>query len=167
MCAQVVLSAHVCAGTEAHIDIHCLVKCAQHSVGHCTTRDCVLYSGTSNNTASIPAHVWCSTGLKQLCVNMLATIPFYLQAPATTPSGSPVTVYSAPASRRLLQSQTPSNVTATFGYTTTPPIASNFTSSFNTSQFDQALNAQGAKCRLCCFSIDVCIYTLQIVELQQ
>ena len=46
-----------------HTGIHCLVKCAQHSIGHYTTRDCVLH-GTSNNANSILAHVWCSNWIE-------------------------------------------------------------------------------------------------------
>ncbi|KAL0027303.1 hypothetical protein WJX77_011498 [Trebouxia sp. C0004] len=68
-----------------------------------------------------------------------------VQAPATTATGSPTTVYnvsSSSSARRLLQSA--SNVTATFGYTTSKAVASTFQSTFNTSQFNQALSVQGA-----------------------
>ncbi|KAL0030014.1 hypothetical protein WJX79_001051 [Trebouxia sp. C0005] len=68
-----------------------------------------------------------------------------VQAPATSATASPTTVYNASSSssaRRLLQSA--SNVTATFGYTTSQAVASTFQSTFNTSQFNQALSVQGA-----------------------
>ncbi len=66
-----------------------------------------------------------------------------VQEPATTATGSPTTVYNASSSsaRKLLQSA--SNVTATFGYTTSQAVASTFQSTFNTSQFNQALSVQG------------------------
>lgn len=60
-------------------------------------------------------------------------------------SGPPILVYNASSSREAARKllQAASNVTATFGYQTTPVVASNFQSSFNTSQFNQALNVQG------------------------
>ena len=61
---------------------------------------------------------------------------------------------SSPAAtgRKLLQAAR--NVTATFGYQTTPAVASNFSSSFNTSQFNQALDYQG-KSDLDCLSTHI------------
>ncbi len=78
-----------------------------------------------------------------------------VQEPATTATGSPTTVYNASSSssaRKLLQST--SNVTATFGYTTSQAVASTFQSTFNTSQFNQALSVQGTQ------SAPVCLVAL-------
>ena len=62
-------------------------------------------------------------------------------------NGTPRVVYNssspaaAAAGRKLLQAAR--NVTATFGYQTTPAVASQFMSRFDTTQFNQALDAQG------------------------
>ena len=45
--------------------------------------------------------------------------------------------------------QTIGDVTATFGYSTTPAVASTFSSKFNTSQFDEGLFAQGEAAAAC------------------
>lgn len=75
----------------------------------------------------------------------VASVCACVQEPATTASGTPTTVYNASTSsssaRKLLQSA--SNVTATFGYTTSQAVAAAFQSTFNTSQFNQALSVQG------------------------
>ena len=100
-------------------------------------------------------HTVCVLRTRQLLT--VASVCAYVQEPATTASGTPTTVYNASTSsssaRKLLQSA--SNVTATFGYTTSQAVAAAFQSTFNTSQFNQALSVQGiptyipAQCKVC------------------
>lgn len=117
---------------------------AHHALKHC-----VYYQGCSDNI--VHSNVVCATNCH--CHYRCHQHYFYhfryqagsahLQEPSA--SGTPTVVFNASApvaaGRKLLQAA--SNVTATFGYQTTPAVASSFSSSFNTSQFNQALDYQG------------------------